>query len=392
VKQGREHIKCVVAFIVYVAQRFSQNRSSSVAAELTITSLLALVPLTTVIFALVALVPNFNVVSEQLQNLMFKYLVPGTGEVVKSYINEFVGKARGLSGLGSLMLLITALLMMRTIDSSFNKIWHTQSRQSVVKIFLVYWSVLTLGPLLLGSSLLVSSYLQTLPLLNDVSLHFDLGITNWLPFIMECLAFTVMLYVIPNTAIRFKHALIAGAITAILFELAKSAFAVFVSSFSTYQVIFGALASIPLFLIWIYLCWLIILIGAEFCHALANFKQTFDVKQPALVQLVLLISLLTEHQNKGVLLEHDNSLLNQLEMSFMQSLIEKGLVSRTQENQYCLVGSLEQIDYLTLFNLAQRQMPTVAEVKQSRLSVSSQKQLIKFIQQTEAQLSDHLAV
>ena len=330
----------------YVFERFSRNRCSSIAAELTVTSLLALVPLTTVIFALLASIPSFQELGEQMQTLVFKYFVPGTGDTVKSYINEFVGKARGLSGIGTLMLLITALLLMRTIDSSFNKIWRADSKPSLVRTFLVYWAVLTLGPILLGSSLLITSYIQSLPFISDVvsSKSFSLGL--WLPFAMAALAFTVMFYVIPNRRIPIKHAIFSGLITALLFELAKSGFAIFVTSFSTYQFIFGALAALPLFLIWIYLCWSIVLLGAELCHGLDTFELSVNQKtQHPFIDVVSLLITLSKFQKAGRMLTEGELLssskqgMRAINIDIIEKLVTANIVSKGQDQSYCLVIS-----------------------------------------------------
>jgi len=239
-------------FVKFVLGRFQKDKCSSVAAELTVTSLLALVPLTTVVFSLLALIPNFQNMAGQLQQLMFEYFVPATGESVQNYLTEFVGKAKGMSGVGFLMLLATALLMMKTIDKSFNHIWQLKSKKSVLRTFLVYWAVLTLGPIFLGTGLLITSYLKSLPLFSDVVQQNSIWMRLALPMLMEAIAFALMFYVIPNRKIQLKHAVVSAVITAGFFELAKSGFGIFVEYFSTYQLIFGALATIPLFLIWVY--------------------------------------------------------------------------------------------------------------------------------------------
>lgn len=394
-----ERIKYCKAFIFYLFKRFAQNRCSSIAAELTVTSLLALVPLSTVIFALLALIPSFQSLAEGLQTLLFKYFVPGTGETVQHYINEFVGKARDLSGVGTLMLFITALLMMRTIDNSFNKIWHVKSNQSMVRTLLVYWAVLTLGPILVGSSLLITSYIQSLPMISDVVSEHGRGVTLALPFLMENLAFSVMFFVIPNQKIKLLHAIFSGTVTAILFEIAKSCFAIFVSSFSTYQVIFGALAAVPLFLIWIYLCWGIVLLGAEFCHALGAFElpQTHSRSHP-FVEVVNLLLLLAKFQKQGKrLTDADlNQVLEKGQRSISRIWIEKmvsyGLVCKAQDQTYCLVGSADKIDYWSIYQIVDRHLPSPENLEKAPLPETTKKHLISFIKQVEAGFSGHLVV
>jgi membrane protein len=377
-----ERIKYFLAFFSFVFSRYSQNRCSSIAAELTVTSLLALVPLTAVVFALLAFIPSFQDLGEQLQTILFQYFVPSTGETVQSYINEFVGKARGLSGVGTLMLLVTALLLMRTIDSSFNKIWQVQSNQSMVRTFLVYWAVLTLGPILLGSSLLITSYIKSLPMISDVVSGYGQWFTLWLPFLMACLAFSVMFYVIPNRKIPVSHAFLSGVVTASLFEVAKWAFGVFVSSFSTYQLIFGALAAVPLFLIWIYLSWGIVLLGAEFCHALDAFEWTNAIeRQHPMIEVVSLMLVLTQLQKAGKTFDENNldeyspEGKKSINFDWLERLAEYGLVAKCQDQSYCLVKSSENIEFLPLYEVAGRLYPDTDAIDASDLPVEIKRQL-----------------
>jgi len=336
-------------YINYVFGRFQSDKCSSVAAELTVTSLLALVPLTTVVFSLLALVPSFQNVGGKLQELMFEYFVPATGESVQAYLTEFVGKAKDMSAVGFFMLLLTALLMMRTIDISFNHIWQIKSNKSLLRTFLVYWAVLTLGPIFLGTSLLITSYLKSLPLISDVVQQNSQWMTLGLPMLMESIAFTLMFFIIPNRKILFKHAMIAAVVTATLFELAKSGFGIFVEYLSTYQVIFGALATIPLFLIWIYLSWSIILFGAEICHGLFSFEEgRLEEQNHPFIQLVQILLLLAKKQQSGETIKEEQLVdysrwgSKEAQVIWLERLIDAGLVAKLQDQSYCLkIGSGE---------------------------------------------------
>ncbi|WP_196138309.1 YihY family inner membrane protein [Aliikangiella sp. G2MR2-5] len=392
-----ERIKYLKAFVFHIFKQYSKDRCSSIAAELTVTSLLALVPLSAVIFALLAFVPSFQALGEEMQSWLFKYFVPGTGETVRQYINEFVGKARELSTVGSLMLLITALLMMRTIDTSLNKIWHARSNKSFIRTFLVYWAVLTLGPLLLGSSLFITSYIKSIPVVSDVVENHSQWFTWWLPFLMESIAFSLIFYVIPNRKVPITHALISGGLTAILFEVAKWGFGVFVTSFSTYQLIFGALAAVPLFLIWIYLTWSILLFGAEICHGIEAFEMERDkAKEHPFIEIVNLILLLGDFQDAGKTIDEEQLKLiskkgkRQSNVDWLEKLVEAGLVVKTQEQSYCLLKSLDKIDFLSIYQVAGNQFPTQFQVNQSQLPENTQKQLLAFSQSMTEMLSGHL--
>lgn len=362
------------AYINYVFGRFQSDKCSSVAAELTVTSLLALVPLSTVVFSLLALIPSFQDVGSSLQELMFEYFVPATGESVQNYLTEFVGKAKGMSSVGFIMLLVTALIMMRTIDISFNNIWQIKSNKSLLRTFLVYWAILTLGPIFLGTSLLITSYLKSLPLVSDVVQQDSQWVALGLPMLMEFIAFTLMFFVIPNRRILFKHAVVAAAITAILFELAKSGFGIFVEYFSTYQIIFGALATIPLFLIWVYLSWSIILFGAEICHGLFSFamdKQ--EEKKHPFIQLVQILLLLAKKQHRGEVIseeqlgDHGDWGTQESQVMWLERLIDVGVVAKLQDQSYCLKINSAEINYRTIYEVAGRLLPDKSFVAESGL-------------------------
>lgn len=382
IKQMFEKMKYWKLFTVYVLKRFQNDKCSSVAAELTVTSLLALVPLTTVIFSLLALIPDFQTTAIQLQEIVFKYFVPTTGESVQNYLREFVDKAKGMSGFGFLMLLVTALLMMRSIDSSFNHIWRIKSKKSVIRTFLVYWAVLTLGPVLLGSSLFLTSYLQTLPLISEVVSTPSQWMTLAFPWLMETMTFTLMFYIVPNRKVLFKHAIIAAFISASLFELAKSGFALFVESFSTYQLIFGALATIPLFLIWLYLSWSIVLFGAETCYALFSFEESLkSVKKHPFILVLQLLEKLSQAQSQGEsvsLLSFKKADLGNTEslLYCLEKLLETNLVVKLENQSYCLKVSQKALSFNTAFELSNKEFPSNQQIMKSHLTEKNQKQLI----------------
>jgi membrane protein len=384
-------------FVEFVFSRFKHDKCSSVAAELTVTSLLAIVPLTTVVFSLLALIPNFQNLAIQLQQLMFEYFVPATGESVQNYLTEFVGKAKGMSGIGFFMLLLTALLMMKTIDKSFNNIWQIKSQQSLLRTVLVYWAVLTLGPIFLGSSLLLTSYLKSLPLFSEVVEQDTFWMTVVLPMLMEVLAFAIMFFIIPNRKITLKQAIVASLVTAVLFELAKSAFGVFVEYFSTYQVIFGALATIPLFLIWIYLSWSIILFGAEICHGLFSFESNLSRKTyHPFIQLVHLLILLSDKQLAGESLTEEflfeNKILGSREanVAALEKLIDAQMVVKLQDQSYCLSVSREDIEFATIYKVAGNHIPSPEAVKLSKLPPEYKQKVMKLSQSLDEVLQSKL--
>lgn len=236
------------------------------ASALAYTSLLALVPLMAVGFTLFAAFPAFEGFTDQIRGFIFENFVPASGEIVESYLQGFVTKASALTLPGLVGLLITALLAMSTIERTFNAIWKVRNQRRPIDTFTVYWAVLTLGPILIGISLAVTSYVASLAFFSGAAGVF----LKSLPFLASALAFTLLYAVVPQQKIPPRHALAGGLVGAVLFELAKKGFALFVTSFHTYETIYGALATLAIFLVWIYLSWLIILFGAEFTYCLGN--------------------------------------------------------------------------------------------------------------------------
>jgi len=286
---------------------------------------------------------------------------------------------------------------MRTIDSSFNKIWRAKSNHSVLRTLLVYWAILTLGPLLLGTSFIVTSYLSSLPLISHVVIEHSNWLIYWLPLTFETITFALMLYVIPNRKVRYTHALLAGLVTALLVEVAKTLFAMFVTSFSTYQVIFGALASIPLFLIWVYVCWSILLVGAELCHALEafNFKDEKPLQQP-LIELIRVLAMLSDSQQAGKAVTEQTlkQTLDWKESSdggeLLSKLIGAGLVSRDLSLSYCLIPLSEQLTFSKLFEILEYRLPSQADIEVSHLSESVKSQLLYVVEQFESLMTTRL--
>ena len=332
-------------FVLFTVERFSKDRCPSIAAELTVTSLLSLVPLMTVIVALLSLFPQFQSMESEVQGFIFRNLMPESSEAIQTYVNQYVKNTQGLTSVGTVVLVLTSLMLMRTIDKSFNHIWQVKTKAAPVRVFLVYWAVLTMGPLLLAFSLGVSSYFASLPLVSDV-VHQQANLINRIiPMAMAFIAFTVMFIAVPNRSVKIKHALVAALITSLLFELAKYGFGVFVKQFSTYQLIFGALAAVPLFLIWMQLSWMILLIGAEICHALGVFQaeNNRQISQPFVVAArVLKLLVIAQRSRQAVRLEDLQDQLPQVRLDTLSqvlgTLINAKLVLVMDNEIYSLSG------------------------------------------------------
>ncbi len=234
------------------------------AAALAYATLLALVPLAAVAFSALSMFPVFEEWASMLEEFVYKNFVPAAGDVIKQHLQRFTEHTGKLTAIGSLFLLVGALLLLFTIEETFNVIWHVKEGRRMSQRVLSYWAVLTLGPLLIGASLSLTSYLISLTLNSEqaVLAQAQSYVLAALPFVFEALAFVILYMVVPNCVVRFRDAFIGGIVAAVLFEISKRGFAWFVLNFASYQVIYGALATIPIFLLWIYISWLVVLVGA----------------------------------------------------------------------------------------------------------------------------------
>lgn len=268
----RRRLRRAAEFAVYLYRRFFRDECLRHAATLSYTTLLAIVPLVTVVFTLLAAFPVFEPITDKVRLFIFSNLVPTSGEVVHSYIERFSSKATQLTAAGTIGLLATALLLMSAVDQALNEIAHVQRRRSPVQGFLIYWALLTMGPLLMGASLAMTSYLEALSALDVLGLpRARQALLSVVPLGMEFLAFLFLYQAVPNRRVPLRHAALGALLAALLFELAKRAFAWYVTSFPTYEAIYGALAALPVFLLWLYLSWFVVLLGAEFTQALSAF-------------------------------------------------------------------------------------------------------------------------
>jgi len=261
-------------FATVIWHRYFDDHVQTNAAALAFTTVLALVPAAAVMFSMLSVFPVFQDWATELENFVYDNLVPAAGDLVQSHVQEFIGQTGRLTAFGLLFLLVSALLLLFTIEETLNKIWRVENSRSVMQRLLSYWAVLTLSPLLMGASLSLTSYLVTTALQGDGNVAEARGwFLGILPFLFETLAFVLLYTAVPNKPIRFKHALAGGVFAAVMFEITKRSFTWYISNFHSYEIIYGALSSIPIFLLWIYLSWLVVLVGAEITAVLGDDKE-----------------------------------------------------------------------------------------------------------------------
>jgi membrane protein len=300
----RDRVLGLAGFARFILIRFNEHRCLQVAGGLTFTTLLALVPLLTIAVTVVSAFPVFAKFSTPLKVFLLTNLVPeSAGKVITVYMQQFADNAAKLTAVGIVLLAVTAIMLMMTIDRELNAIWRVSRPRPVLSQVLLYWAVLTVGPLLIGASVSLTSWLvnvstvvvQQIPALGVVFLDFT-------PLALSVAAFTALFSTVPNRPIAWRHAFIGGLISGIAFQLMQRGFALYVANVPTLKLVYGTFASIPMFLFWIYLSWLVILFGAVVAAALpywegAAWKQARPPGQQFFDALCILHRLWEAHKS-----------------------------------------------------------------------------------------------
>jgi membrane protein len=245
-------------------ERFREDRLGLTASSLTFTTLIALVPLVTVMLAVFSAFPMFSGFQSALEKYFLQSLVPdGIAKPVLGALTQFAAKATRLGAVGLVVLVLTALALMLTIDRALNAIWRVRRPRSIAQRVLVYWAALTLGPLLLGISLSLTATALTASKGVIGALPGGLGLLlNVIEFVLLSAGMAGLYHYVPNTDVRWRHAMAGGVFVAVGVELAKRGLAWYVGAMPTYATVYGAFATVPIFLLWIYLGWVIVLWGA----------------------------------------------------------------------------------------------------------------------------------
>jgi membrane protein len=348
----------------HVWRHFRQDRCFEEAASLGYTSLLAIVPLLAVVFGVASAFPVFDRWAGELQSFIFDNFVPASGELVQQYITGFLGSVSRLTLPGTFFLILTALLLMMRIEKAFNRIWRVPTARSLLNRIVMYWAVLTLGPMALG----VATALSAQPVFDlvgaeggDTGLLRSTGI-----FMLTWLAFTLTFVLVPNRRVRIVHALVGALLSAILFSLAKTGFVAFVGR-ASFNVIYGTLAAIPIFLFWLYLVWIVILLGASLAASLTTFRdRRSDWRWPWEWEFLLayrLVGHFWKAQLEGralsveELMQSEQGLSDSLLKRQLENFLQAGIVTQDQQSNWILTRDLDSFSLLDLYRAGQFHLP-----------------------------------
>ena len=257
------HLRWREAFAT-LRERFAQDRLGVTAGSLTFTTTIALVPMVTVVLAVVTAFPVFSKFQDITQKWLVESLVPDNiARQVLGYLTVFAGKANKLGLAGLVALVLSVLAMIFTIDRTLNAIWRVRTARSLGQRILIYWTAMTVGPLIFGLSVSISSYAISASKGLVVGLPGGVGLLlDLVQFFLVAAVMAAMFQYVPNTHVRWGHAWMGGLFVAVCLEIAKRLLGYYLSKVPTYSVVYGAFATLPILLIWIYIAWVIVLLGA----------------------------------------------------------------------------------------------------------------------------------
>ncbi|MEM1190236.1 MAG: YihY family inner membrane protein [Pseudomonadota bacterium] len=335
----------------YLVSRYHSDRCRDAAAALTYMSLFALVPLLTVLYAMASIVPALQGVGAGIQDLLFEHLVPESSAGLEQYLEEFSRQARNLTGFGIAFLLGTSILMLRNIERAFNLIWRARSNRGAVSSFLLYWAVLSLAPITIGLGLGASTYLASFA---DQLERWDIiGIGSLFlriaPYLLQIVGFTLVYAAVPNCHVPLRHALVGGLLAGISFNVARALFTKLVAG-SSFTFIYGAFAAVPLFLLWVYISWNIVLISAIVIHSLSAYQSADEARRPMLLKALELTEALWRRQADGEglreldLVRRRDIAIDADSWQFLRDrLLEVRLIARDEDGVYRLARDLHEV-------------------------------------------------
>ena len=268
-------------FVRMAWRRFAEERCLQIASSLTFTALLAIVPIITVALTMISAFPVFGELLRHVEHFLVENMLPESAGSIAAYTEEFADNAARLTAFGVLFLFVTAMIVLQTIDRAFNQIWRVPRPRTTVQRVFIYWALLTVGPVLIGASLSLTSWLvsQSLGLVKDLPLAGE-ALLKIVPIGLTGVAFSLVYITIPNRRVLVRDALSGGFLAALAFEGMKHGFAFYVTHFATYKLVYGAFASVPIFLLWIYLSWLIVLSGAVAAAVMPDWRERASQVEP----------------------------------------------------------------------------------------------------------------
>jgi membrane protein len=357
-------------FFRFLWRRFLDDRLFEAAGSLSYTTVFALVPLATVVFSALSAFPVFNEWRDHLSDYVFSNFVPSSARAVQTYLKQFSDSAGRLTTIGIIALVVSLLITLISVETTFNRIWRVETARPKFGRFLVYWTVLTLGALVATASMALSVRFFALAIFEtDTGRWLEELMVRLAPIVIELIAFAAIYRVVPHRTVQWGHA-IAGALLAVfVFELIKSGLGLFLGGFSSYQKVYGAVAFAPIFLLWIYLSWVSVLLGASFASSISAFRyQPASMRLPQGYEMYGLLRMLGRFDEyrahgRGLHSEEIQRLEPMLTDSLVQHMLaqlgEVGLVRRAETGEWLLARDLDTLTFAELYEACHLRIPVV---------------------------------
>lgn len=358
-------------FSRFLTRHFFEDNCQQKAASLTYTTLLSIVPMLTVLLMILSSVPALASVRAQIYELIYSNLLPQSSQQVSEYINSFAEKSTNLTAIGVMILFVTTIVTLTTIERAFNQIWRVEDRSGGIKSMLRYWTIVTMGPLVLGTAFIVSSTVQSLSFLNQQVAGYGIDWSFWVQGVSIAITtagFIGMYWFIPKAHVPIKSAAIAGIIVSIVFELLKYVFGAVMTNFTSYEAIYGAFAALPIFLLWIYLSWNLILLGVEISYTLTIFEtEEVHPRHPLLSLLDMLNLVYANHlQGEAINEQELRDVLGRKELpkwyTYINYLKDSNLIAMTENDEYVLKKDLSRMTLWDFYRTLPYPLPIKKEL------------------------------
>lgn len=355
-------------FFRFLWRRFLDDRLFQAAGALAFTTAFAIVPLSMVVFGVLSAFPVYEQWSKQLSAYIFSNFVPSSARAVEAYLLAFSANAGKLTVFGVIVLVVSLLITLTSIEATFNRIWRVPTARPKFGRLVVYWTVMTFGALLAAASLALSARFFALSIFETES---GQVLEHWLlrasPFLIEWLALAVVYRVVPHRTIDWRYAALGALLAAVLIEVVKIAVGSYLGSFGAYEKIYGTLALIPIFLGWVYFSWVAILLGASLASTLSAFRyQPASQRLPVGYEfhgLLRLIGRFDEYRRDGRGLHLDEIrriepvLTDAMVQQMLAQLSQVGLLARAESGEWLLARDLDGITLAELYEACQLRIP-----------------------------------
>jgi membrane protein len=369
--QWRERVRDrarAASFARFLWKRFLDDRLFQAAAALSYTTAFALVPLAVVVLGVLAAFPVFDQWSMALVDYVFSNFVPSAARAIESSLERLADNSRQLTAAGTVALVISLLVTLNSVEATFNQIWRVASARPRLSRYLVYWTVLTLGALLAAASLSISARIFALPLFATPEGQWLAdAVLRLAPIVIEMVVVMLIYRVVPHHTVKWKHALSGALLAVLLLETVKILLGVYLGSFQGYQKLYGALAFIPILMLWIFLGWVAILLGASLASSLAAFRyQPASMRLPPGYEVYALLRVLGRFQlarreGRGLhtaeLLELEPLLTDSLLQQFLSQLDAIRLLRRDEQGEWLLARDLDGLTLAELYEACQLRVP-----------------------------------